>query len=1205
MYKLQVVLVPPSTDSDIPLLGIPSTNVENTQISNQTNQQQICSSNLLSTRHDYSPRTANTSANMVYMPTYMGSHIRRPKLKKFLHFTKPTNSLYQLAEEISIKCNKMYPKLVEEPEIITLQDINECDLDPDFVVKDVFNVDNTVRVMLKNDLEATDENETNTLYMTKKRKLNSGAAINTTVPSIVPPSNAILNVAKKRATTIKSSALRVSTPLANQIYPPPAKKQVNSDFEDDDVADKSILPPPAPQSPPIRISSGMDHKKLNMNEDAVSRSETVDPNKARQQRMSSGTPLRPNTVMETPNRVSLVGPTVLSEPHLSSHARNTTTPVITNSRITSGMLTIPEPRISEVEKELGEGPASPSVDLPAKPSRIPMKKPYNPIIQQGDVSSSSDEEEEAESILKESGKASADIQEGNKQPSVRQSSSTIADDNGSPNKNAVNSKVVTMAELPSPRKSSLEKRLDKLQNRTGDEETIAPITRKDDFSDDDSDTSQNGSVVVNRPDTQGDKSFQKSELLRIFNNKKFELPPRFKNAFSGDGLSDNINGKKRKPYLTVLNKDIDNSVPDPRNIMPRRTQRHAAQKAAQFISTGVSRRELESESADDQPAEPTSGDSATDESEGVFLNENNTLKKLNVHPLKESVVAAEDISPTAEPKINGAKNTFKVMPVITPTLLSSTLPDKQDIASLKSNMSAMVISSKQDLNSVNNVATGQKNIEETAKKLDSVPQEAGKTALTDAKTLAPKTPQNYEIEKKRTRRRNSQDVKSKNVSNAVAEKPATVDSISPIDKPLSTANSDKILNQDKPVALKTFGKKKAPAKKAQSVAKPTPVSTRRSSAANVKAKVFQTPKFIDNSDDENINITKPSPPNGGKQQEQTATLASNPTNPVADGNAVQRRGRARRASKSESKSASSTEAERKAAGKQAMDRAAAAASKMVTRKLALNESPADLSPSGKVSKLDELRSKFAKGNTASNSPSRQLKNTLASPQNVASKATSSDADSVSDKSSDNSSEDSSTDDSSEEEEETRRKPRRGIVEMPRGAVGAAVQNKNQDLESVNLEGVPQSTQLTADLKQANTTNAPITRFMDHVAPSTSTRLSSPRTATTNKTSPHRSLSSLSDLASRGVPEVKEKTLSSQKSAQSNVNDISSEESDNDHSNDSSSESDSDSGSSSSDGGNSADDSNNYISAKVASKALGRKKKSSSGFASLIKDAKKR
>lgn len=60
--------------------------------------------------------------------------------------------------------------MTSEVDITTLQDSNECDLDPDFVVKDVFNVDNTVRVILKDDLE-TDESSETSLYNSKKRKL--------------------------------------------------------------------------------------------------------------------------------------------------------------------------------------------------------------------------------------------------------------------------------------------------------------------------------------------------------------------------------------------------------------------------------------------------------------------------------------------------------------------------------------------------------------------------------------------------------------------------------------------------------------------------------------------------------------------------------------------------------------------------------------------------------------------------------------------------------------------------------------------------------------------------------------------------------------------------------------------------------------------------------------------------------------------------
>lgn len=1214
MYKLQVILLSPITESAVSFLGIPSITPDKTQLSTQTHLQPTTSSTVLGGRHEFLPMGANTSINSMCISSYLGSHIGRPRLKKFLHFTKPTNTLYQLADEIVEKCNKMYPGLLEDPQVTTLQDINECDLDPDFIVKDVFNVDNTVRVVLKNDLEVATGKEVSTLYMAKKRKLNSGVALSATAP-VVSVSNPILNVSKKRTATIKNSALRISTPLANQIYPLTGNKQVNSDYEDDEVGDKSILPPPPPQSPPIRISSSMDRKKLRLNENAVSRSEMVDPNKSKQQRLPSGTPMKASNIMiETPNRLGIAGPTVLTETN-TSFSKSTTTPVATNSRITSGMLQIPEPRISEVEKELGEGPASSTVDSPAKPARIPIKKPYKQIIQHEELDdSSSESESNVVNPVPRSPRSrnSINVDENSEFQTVRiQSSFKIADGDESPTKKSSvdNNKVVEMEELPSPHKSFLEKKVDRLSTRKSSDESLAPATRKNNFSDEDSETSQNGSVVVNRPETQGEKSFQKSDLLKIFNNKRFELPPQLKSVADEDGT----HVRSRKPYLTVLNKDIDNSVPDPRNILPRRTQRHAAQKAAKFISTGTSRKELESECADDKPIEPITGsDSVTDESEGVFLEENNASKKLNIHQLKESVVMAEKVAISASTEKDISKNDFNIVPVITPTLLSSKLPDKQEIASLKLTVSSTSSQENPILNSEKEVESTKITSSEGKKVVMSPPEH---TIIALNKAISSNIKSSGSITEKildtpnEGKNGKSRDSRSESKTR---NKPANSDgnfsnapSVSPVEVNQKNAQNKKF-DQDKSISLKAIGKKKV-TRKAQPASKRTSsLATRRSSLPTTKSKVYQTPEFLENSSDETTYLAKPM-----KSLDFNSDLAASKSSfDVSTNNRP-----LVRPSMPEIENVVVTDHESEKAGKEALNRAVAAASKMVTEKLAQSQNELDLFLPDKVSKLDLLRSKFSKNDKdTSLVSSSQQKQTSSTIQKLARNSIRKDAelssenssDQSSDQSSENSSNESSEEDSSSEGESTSsgKKSRRGIVKPPKGPVSVIKTNK-LDLEPLSLEKLPQSSQSPKKSDLISSGNAPLTKFMEQMDTSMSPKLSSPEETTTKSASKkllnNHSLSSLSDLASRGVPEVRDK--SSELKFQDKITKYSSEDTQDEGSDESSSESDSDSSESSSDATTSTID-NNYISAKIASKALG-KKKFNSGFASLIKDSQKK
>ncbi|CAI4886564.1 CLL_collapsed_G0029250.mRNA.1.CDS.1 [Saccharomyces cerevisiae] len=100
------------------------------------------------------------SANVSFTPSYFN----QSRFRKFLLFTKPTNTLLNLSHEIIINI-----------EILSLQDNSGCDLDPDFLVKDVFNVNNIVRVILKNEIDLDDSAPVSLYKSVKRSKLNNGS----------------------------------------------------------------------------------------------------------------------------------------------------------------------------------------------------------------------------------------------------------------------------------------------------------------------------------------------------------------------------------------------------------------------------------------------------------------------------------------------------------------------------------------------------------------------------------------------------------------------------------------------------------------------------------------------------------------------------------------------------------------------------------------------------------------------------------------------------------------------------------------------------------------------------------------------------------------------------------------------------------------------------------------------------------------------
>ena len=519
MYKLQIVLVPPSArDSIVPnnfrMGSMDASQMMPGQNASQANMPQP---NNEGQGQFQNTNMGNETSMMNFNSTFMTQLYQAPvNSKKFLHFTKPGNSLFDLSEEVQKKCERMYPNLSEPIEILSIQDSTGCDLDPDFVVKDVFNMDNVVRIILKDELEMDDSANTSLYRSSKRRKLNdftqqstsSAETDNQVLPQQQP--NSILKIAKKRSTTsnIKGSVnnnLRISTPLANQIYP--SKMSNNSDDEgDEDVGDRSFLPPPnQPQSPPIRISSGMDnYKRIRSSaDDTVSRSEMVDPDKSKQQRIFSGTPVR---TMMTPNRVMLTGQRVVSE-NLGGtapakqgliFASTTTQPGTRNlspvfsPRITSGSLAIPEPKISEVERELREGPASPASVLPAKALRNPIKKPYMEKSATPDSDSTADTEDPQDSISFINDKSTSKESPFNQTSSQSDIDVPSKSQTNVPAARSLANTMSSPATTSVKRKSSLES---KLQNKSfttfsqkGREEEFR---RMDHFSDEDDEEEEN------------------------------------------------------------------------------------------------------------------------------------------------------------------------------------------------------------------------------------------------------------------------------------------------------------------------------------------------------------------------------------------------------------------------------------------------------------------------------------------------------------------------------------------------------------------------------------------------------------------------------------------------------------------------------------------------------------------------------------------
>ncbi|KAA8911370.1 hypothetical protein TRICI_003836 [Trichomonascus ciferrii] len=119
MIRLQVVLIPPNTARS------------NRRTSN------IVTSSLQNSGFASSPVASSTPTNLIAGDDY----------RKMLHLATPGQTMQQVCDDIIDRFSKLYPE--EALEVEKLQDVNECDLDPDYCVQDVFTDNNPLLVILQ------------------------------------------------------------------------------------------------------------------------------------------------------------------------------------------------------------------------------------------------------------------------------------------------------------------------------------------------------------------------------------------------------------------------------------------------------------------------------------------------------------------------------------------------------------------------------------------------------------------------------------------------------------------------------------------------------------------------------------------------------------------------------------------------------------------------------------------------------------------------------------------------------------------------------------------------------------------------------------------------------------------------------------------------------------------------------------------------
>lgn len=313
MLKLQIVLVPPralefQNVNTVPINSTPNNsmillnnankrrrfhlfnnmsfnNFNNSNVNNP-NASNTINTSVTNRRQPLRDLVKNLKIRMNQLTLMKKQHFQK-NCKKFLLFIGVNQNLNDLADEVMVKFCNMYPSLTDI-QIITLQDKNGNDLDPDFNIKDVFNTDNIVHVLINRDVDWDDQPKVSQYSKLKKRKLN---------PTHKKSKNESFSRKRlsqqqdkykvKKSTTSSApkdvpsnTTLRIHTPLMNGI-----SRDIDSIIMDQSMDRSILLPPSKPQAPTIRISSGVDHSRKISNGqlDSVSRSEIVDPDKSKQQ----------------------------------------------------------------------------------------------------------------------------------------------------------------------------------------------------------------------------------------------------------------------------------------------------------------------------------------------------------------------------------------------------------------------------------------------------------------------------------------------------------------------------------------------------------------------------------------------------------------------------------------------------------------------------------------------------------------------------------------------------------------------------------------------------------------------------------------------------------------------------------------------------------------------------------------------------------
>ncbi|XBW37608.1 hypothetical protein QEN19_003189 [Hanseniaspora menglaensis] len=330
-----------------------------------------------------------------------------PKILTFNVFIDPSNTILELAEVIYTKSLRLYPNLRRQIEILKIKDFEKNDLDVEDLISDNFSdcSRKTVLCIVKNSLDFNKNKSHRFSYIPSEIEVNNNSDIEdeeddqfdnsdlyTSNNGVYDETHDSRNVSmtqlqlsrKRNISLVYQNKQKVPSLIVQKKRKSTLLSETphigNGSFNGN--VNESVLPPPVENSPQIRISSNIGETRkrifstnLGQSNDAVSRSEEVDPDKRKTIDMVFDENEKREAPEETPSKLSALEFAPKNSPNVNLYDA---TPNRFNSRVISASNTViksqPIPNMmTSVQKHV----LSPNLNQNSVATNKQMQSPLN------------------------------------------------------------------------------------------------------------------------------------------------------------------------------------------------------------------------------------------------------------------------------------------------------------------------------------------------------------------------------------------------------------------------------------------------------------------------------------------------------------------------------------------------------------------------------------------------------------------------------------------------------------------------------------------------------------------------------------------------------------------------------------------------------------------------------------------------------------